>query len=253
MKFFLNKLLLASAMLLYAHAGIAQSLSSNVSSARVNSDVTQEAYKKPDNKIDISKVKIELNKNQKSDFFTVYNRSDTEAFGFSVEAFKWSQENGKNKLEKSENILLSPKTFVIAPRQYKNIRIIAQNYPEALKDYSYRLVLTQVIRQAVEKEDSESNKLKVNLTVTMPVFFYSQEFKEADKMNIVALIDNKEKKLTLTNSDNQHVYIKSVNVGRDSYKYGWYLLPGNSISVPMNDIQEGAPIEIVTDRVTVTK
>lgn len=253
MTFYLNTVLIVSSLFLWANSSIAQPLSTNVSGASVNSTQSAEGYKKPDNKIDISKVKIELKKNQKSDFFTIYNRSETEAFGFTVEAFRWSQENGRNKLEKSENIVLSPKTFVIAPKQYKNIRLVAQNYQEALKDYSYRLVLTQVTRQSLEKENTNAdpNKLKVNFTVTMPVFFYSQEFKEADKMNISALVDGK--KLTIANNDSQHLYIKSVNFNSETYKYGWYVLPGNSISVPVGQLKENSPIEIITDRVTVIK
>lgn len=202
------------------------------------------AEEKADNKINVSKIKIEMTKGQKSDFFTVYNKSDTEAFGFSVQAFKWTQPEGKDKLEPTNNIIAAPKTFVVQPRQYKNIRLVADDYPQALKDYSYRIMLSQISRQSVEEVVAETSKLKFNLTITMPLFFYSDALKNADKMKITtATLGDR---VSISNEDNQHIYIQNIKVGSNTQKYNWYLLPQSTITAVLPNARE--KVEIFTDR-----
>ena len=119
--------------------------------------------------------------------FTAHAASVTTSF--TVRA-KWYQVNGQDKLEPSLNILLAPKTFVIEPKQYKNIRLVASDYDMAKKDYSYRLILNQISRESKTQDISNNTKLKLSIKMTVPVFFMSDLFREHDQLDISAVINS---------------------------------------------------------------
>lgn len=222
----------------------------------VSADNASSVPSKIENKINITKTKLEFNKNQKSDFVTVINKSENEAFGFSVQVYKWSQVNGKDEMEKSENIIAAPKTFVLQPKQYKNIRLVADNYPQAVKDYSYRLVLSQISRETTKElnQDGQS-KLKINLTITIPIFFYSEAFKEHDKLNIESYVDNAAKSVVIKNNDNQHIFLKKIKIDEQEYTHNWYILPNSKIvtKLPKMENKPNHKLELVTDRTVLIK
>lgn len=220
-----------------------------------NDSIDKDIIKKPENSITISKTKIELSPGQKSEFLTIYNKSETEAFGFSIEAAKWYQVNGQDKLEPSLNILLAPKTFVIEPKQYKNIRLVASDYDMAKKDYSYRLILNQISRESKNQDISNNTKLKLSIKMTVPVFFMSDLFREHDQLDISAVINNHNKELSVKNNSSQYVFLKSAIIDGTSYKYNWYVLPQNTITYKVEDLKntDTHTIELVTDRMKLNK
>lgn len=223
--------------------------------AQEKTQLDKDSVKKPDNAINISKTKIEMKKNQKSDFFTVFNKSKTEEFGFTVEIVKWSQKDSKNVYEKTDNIIAAPKTFVIQPGQYKNIRLVTKDYPEAVKDYSYRLILTQISRVKLIEETEKANKLKINLTLTLPIFFYSSPFREHDLLKIETEINDKDKTISIKNNDTQDFFLNSVNIDGKNYENKWYVLPNSEVKLNIKDLQniKTHTIELVTNRTTIKK
>ena len=215
----------------------------------------KDSYKKIENKINISKMKIEIPPGSKSDFLTVYNNSSKEEFGFTVEVKKWKQENGKDILLDSPNILVAPKTFVIKPNQHKNIRIMAKDYEQAIQDYSYRVIIKQISRKDIEQEEKISNQLKINISINLPLTYLSQSFKEADKMNVNARFEEGNKYLVIENKDKQYLYLHDIIINEKVYKHGWYILPGNTIrkEIPNLPISPKYNIELTTDRESVKK
>lgn len=209
-------------------------------------------FKKNENSITISKSKIELLPGQKSEFITVYNRSENEAFGFTIEAAKWSQKNGVDTLERSSNVLLAPKTFVIEPKQYKNIRLFASDYELAKKDYSYRLILNQISRELKNNDDTNNSKLKINIKMTIPIFFMSDLFKEHNLLDISTNLDTSKKELHIKNNSSQYIFLKNALIDEQTYKYNWYLLPQNNTTLQIQKLNNSAnhKIELVTDRMT---
>ena len=205
----------------------------------------EEEMKKVDNVLSVSKIKIDIPKGQKSEFFTITNKNQKEAVGYSVDIMKWSMKDNKNVYEETDNIILTPKTFVLQPNQYKNIRLMANDYNKAVEDYSYRVIISQISRKELKTDDESLNKIKINFTVTVPVFFYSEKFKEHDKVNIVKTL--KGNVLELKNEDTQYVYFKSVLVDGKEYNKNWYLLPNNTFEINL-DKTNFEKVEIKTDR-----
>lgn len=218
--------------------------------------VEEKAYKKVDNAVNISKTRVEILKGKKSDFITIYNKSTTEEFGFTVEVAKWIQRNGRDELITDNNVLIAPKTFVVEPQKYKNIRIMAQDYDKALKDFSYRLILTQISRKKINQEAVDNNKLKVNITMTLPIFFFSEKFKEANDVNVDIHFDENKQNLFIENKDiNQYFFINNININEKEFVHNWYVLPGTTVNKKVGKLQSAKlyNIEIKTDRETITK
>ena len=218
--------------------------------------VEEKAYKKVDNAVNISKTRVEILKGKKSDFITIYNKSTTEEFGFTVEVAKWIQRNGRDELITDNNVLIAPKTFVVEPQKYKNIRIMAQDYDKALKDFSYRLILTQISRKKINQEAVDNNKLKVNITMTLPIFFFSEKFKEANDVNVDIHFDENKQNLFIENKDiNQYFFINNININEKEFVHNWYVLPGTTVNKKVGKLRSANlyNIEIKTDRETITK
>ena len=219
--------------------------------------VEDKSYKKVENAVDISKTRVEIPKGKKSDFITLYNKSSNEEFGFTVEVAKWTQKNGKDELIRDNNVLIAPKTFVVEPQKYKNIRIMAQDYDKALKDFSYRLILTQISRKKINQENVDNNnKLKVNISMTLPIFFFSEKFKEANDVNVDIRFDENKQNLFIENKDtNQYFFINNVNINEKEFMHNWYVLPGTTVSKKVGKVPNAKlyNIEIKTDRETITK
>jgi hypothetical protein len=219
---------------------------------------SQDSNVKPSNVVSISKSRLDLKKDQKSDFFTVINKSDNEVFGFNVQIVKWSQVDGKDILESSNNVLVAPKTFVIKPKEHKNIRFVASDYKKAQEDYSYRIILSQITREKIEEESSgkPSSKLKIKLSMTIPIFFYSEPFKEHDSLNVSAKLDKANNSIIISNNDNQYFFLKDIKINNTNYQYNWYVLPHKQVQYKLDNNllpDSSSAIELTTDRMTLLK
>ena len=97
----------------------------------------------------LSKLRINLNQKQKSDFLILKNDSAFEKEAYEISVLKWTQEelpNGQlnDVLKETNDIIVSPKTLVVSSKSEKIIRIImnsANNYD------NYRLVINQLPKQ----------------------------------------------------------------------------------------------------------
>lgn len=248
-----TKLFMALVTILYMNFSYAIDENSTKNESLSGTSNSSPLIKRIPNSINISTTRIEMKRNQKSTFFTLTNKSETEQFGFSISVVKWSQKDGNDVYEENNNIISSPKTFVLAPGQYKNIRLLAKNYPEALKDYSYRLVINQVARNSIQDSGNGANQLQMKFEISFPMFFYSNSFREHDLLNIEKKIDVLNKKIYIKNNDTQYIYIKGFNIDGKNYRYSWYLLPKTEINLDVVDLidlgqSENHKIEILTDR-----
>ena len=212
--------------------------------------------------VNISKLRVNLEKGKTSDFLTVNNQSETEKQAYEVTLLKWAQkpnpayEKNKNEpaliddLTPTENVIASPKTIVVMPKQNKIIRLMVNDNEKAQKDYSYRLIVTQLPNKEVE---AKANTISLLFKVSLPVFVYDTLIEDVNKMNIAKSVvtENGKKYVVVTNNDKQHIQIQSLDLADKKASFNKYVLPGatDKIEVPKEYNLDGKnALTLVTDK-----
>lgn len=212
--------------------------------------------------VNISKLRVNLEKGKTSDFLTVNNQSETEKQAYEVTLLKWAQkpnpayEKNKNEpalvddLTSTESLIASPKTIVVMPKQNKIIRLMVNDNEKAQKDYSYRLIVTQLPNKEVE---SKANTISLLFKVSIPVFVYDTLIEDVNKMNLTKSLvaENGKKYIVVTNNDKQHIQIQSLDLGDKKTPLNKYVLPGSTdkIEVPKEyNLDNNSTLIVVTDK-----
>lgn len=222
--------------------------------------------------INVSKLRVNLQEGQQSDFLTVRNESATEKQAFEVTLQKWEQtsniEEYSKNLDKAKpdqlrlpqeilidtkDILVSPKTIVVGPKQEKVIRIIVNDLPAAKKNYSYRLVINQLPSKEVDTK--ENNVIRFLFKVTLPILVHSGPIKTADKMSIDYKYVNTGEYayVDISNKDNQHIQLQNIAYKNEETPMNVYILPNMTQRFPLSKgVDVSQPITFTTDKGKVT-
>lgn len=207
--------------------------------------------------VSLSKLRLTLEKGQTADFLSLNNQSQDSKEAFEINIKKWTQKDnvdGQQKtptdqLEDSNDFLVSPQTVVILPKQDKTVRLIVSNQSEAVKNYSYRMIINQLPNKEVGQE--KASTINLLFQVSIPIFVYNEPIKTIDKMNIAHSIEKNNGKnyLVLKNNDTQHIQISSIDWGKEKQSMNCYILPGvsNKFELPQGTNSD-ASFEITTDK-----
>lgn len=216
--------------------------------------------------VNISKLRITLNKEITSESLNVINENTKEPNSVQIELKKWTQKQNPDNtvediFEDTENIIVSPKTTVIPVSSSKSIRLLVDDEESSAKDYSYRLFIQELPKPKIENNGNSINML---FRFSIPVFNYSEEIKTVDKMNISAHVmdENGKKYILIENNDTQHIQIKNVldkeqsNIIENNKLAQFennipngYLLPGmKNKYIIHNTSQDFSTFTIITDK-----
>jgi fimbrial chaperone protein len=199
--------------------------------------------------VNLSKLRVNFEGGQTSDFLNVLNESDTDKDAFEVSIKRWKQnEKGQDVLEDTTDLTVSPKTMILNPKQTKLVRLIINDMGKARDGYSYRLVLNQL---PAKKPQQEQNTVNLLFKISLPVFVLSEQTKPVEKMAVNTTIKKAEKGYVvhMENKDKQHIQIQDAKVGEKEVKISRYALPGVAIELELpDDFKPGKVVEIGTDK-----
>ena len=204
--------------------------------------------------VSVSKLRINLENGQTTDFLNLNNQSTTNKESFEVTLQKWSQKPAEKfgeapieVLENSSDIIVSPKTLVVLPGKDKVVRLIVNKPEEVKKNYSYRLIINQLPNKEV---GSSTNTVNLLFKISLPIFIYQDAIKTVGKMKIENNIvtQNGKKYLSIKNNDTQHIQISGINSGEKKFGSSQYLLPGSSVAIEIPSNVSSNNLEIMTDK-----
>lgn len=149
-----------------------------------------------------------------------------------VENFLWRQQEGKDQLTLTQDILTVPPVFTVAPGQTQIIRVGFRKQPQAEKELSYRIMISQVPDQV-----NPDQGINVVLRLSLPVFYTPRKTDPDPKWLISASGD----KLQLYNAGLQHLQISKISVFSPAQpdkalaeiEGAGYVLPGATKSWPL--------------------
>ena len=94
------------------------------------------------------------------------------------------------------------------------------------------------------------------MVIFLPIFFFSEKFKEANDVNVDIHFDENKQNLFIENKDiNQYFFINNININEKEFVHNWYVLPGTTVNKKVGKLRSANlyNIEIKTDRETITK
>lgn len=216
--------------------------------------------------VNVSKLRVNLESGKTSDFLVLHNDSNEDKESYEVTIQKWTQEINpdfstnkelpalREVLLPTENVLASPKTVVLLPKQDKIIRIMVTDNEKAQKDYSYRLIITQL---PASEGALKSSSIKLLFKISLPVFVYQVAMDNIEKMKITTTLSSENGKtyLSIKNNDLQHIQIQSIESGDKTASLNHYVLPGNTdiVELPsqVKNSKNNSILNIVTDKGTI--
>lgn len=201
--------------------------------------------------IQISPLRLELSDTHSTSILIVKNRANTPSL-VQLELSAWSQQNNEEILEPSRDILISPPVFTIAANSEQIIRVVMRRKADRGKELTYRLFLREVEDKS---QISKAGEIKVLLNISIPIFVQPM-VKAQPKLLWRASVDSAKKiQLKLINEGNQHIQIKSFQLGSGDQHLNQtsmrYVLPSSTIewTLDAKDLPLYSPLTLqaVTD------
>lgn len=201
--------------------------------------------------LSVTPIRIELSAAQRSVALTVRNDGDQPAV-VQAQLVAWSQADNDDHLEPTTDILASPPIFTVAPGATQILRIALRRAPDAARERSYRILVTEVPGKPQPGFVGAQFALKISL----PIFVEASEAKTAPRLEWSATRTPKgELALTAANAGARHIQVQAIEVKRavgadpDARFAGLlYILPGQR---RMITIKPGDGRSIATDRVRI--
>src|SRR5205085_830701 len=115
--------------------------------------------------LSVTPIRIELSSAQRSVALTVRNDGDQSTV-VQAELVAWSQADNDDRLEATTDILASPPIFTVAPGASQILRIALRLAPDAARERTYRVMVTEV----PGKPQPESAGAQFALKISLPIF-----------------------------------------------------------------------------------
>jgi fimbrial chaperone protein len=183
--------------------------------------------------LSVSPIRIELSSAQRSVALTVRNDGDQPTV-VQAQLVAWSQADNDDRLEPTTDILASPPIFTVAPGASQIVRIALRRAPDAARERSYRVLVTEV----PGKPQPESAGAQFTLKISLPIFVDASGAKTLPQVEWSGTRTAKgELALTAANTGAKHIQVQAVEVTRagsdpDARFAGpWYILPGQRRTV----------------------
>jgi fimbrial chaperone protein len=113
----------------------------------------------------ISPLRVELSARTQTATLTLRNQEDVPVV-VQAEGTLWEQADGEDLLTPTQDVLVSPAVFTVPGNGSQLVRVALRRAPDAGRELSYRLILTEVPQQAAP----DFNGLKLALRLSLPIF-----------------------------------------------------------------------------------
>jgi fimbrial chaperone protein len=176
----------------------------------------------------VTPIRIELSSAQRSVALTVRNDGDQPSV-VQAQLVAWSQADNDDLLEQTTDILASPPIFTVAAGASQVVRIALLRAPDATRERSYRVLVTEV----PGKPQADSTGAQFALKISIPIFVDASGAKTSPQLEWSATRTAKgELALTAINTGAKHIQVQAIEVTRagsdPDARFGglWYILPG---------------------------
>lgn len=178
----------------------------------------------------ISPLRVELSSAVQTGVLTIRNQEATPVV-VQASTQLWEQADGQEQLSPTRDVLVSPGVFTIPANGSQIVRVALRRAPDAGRELSYRLILTEVPQPA----SPDFKGLSVALRLSLPVFVAPSV--EAEPQLDWSASRNADGRLALAarNSGNAHARVLSFtvtpatgDVGAIAQSTTAYILPGQS-------------------------
>jgi fimbrial chaperone protein len=200
--------------------------------------------------LSVTPIRVELSSAQRSVALTVRNDGDQPTV-VQAQLVAWSQVDNDDLLEQTTDILASPPIFTVAAGASQVVRIALLRAPDAARERSYRVLVTEV----PGKPQADSTGAQFALKISIPIFVDASGAKTSPQLEWSALRTAKgELALTALNTGAKHIQVQAIEVTRagsdPDARFGglWYILPGQRRTIT---IKPGDGHTIAADQVRV--
>jgi fimbrial chaperone protein len=183
--------------------------------------------------LSVTPIRIELSSTQRSVALTVRNDGDQPTV-VQAQLVAWSQADNDDRLEPTTDILASPPIFTVAPGASQVLRVALRRAPDAARERSYRVLVTEV----PGTPPPESSVAQFALKISLPIFVDASGAKTAPQLEWSGTRTAKgELALSAVNTGAKHIQVQTIEVTRagtdpDARFAGlWYILPGQRRTV----------------------
>jgi fimbrial chaperone protein len=200
--------------------------------------------------LSVTPIRIDLSSAQRSVALTVRNDGDQTTV-VQAQLVAWSQADNDDRLEPTTDVLASPPIFTVAPGASQVLRIALRTAPDAARERSYRVLVTEV----PGKPDPEFTGAQFALKISLPIFVGASAAKTAPLLEWSGVRTAKgDLALTAVNTGGKHIQVQTIDVAGagpdpDARFAGlWYVLAGQRRTVT---IKPSDGHTIAADRVRV--
>lgn len=183
--------------------------------------------------LSVTPIRIELSSAQRSVALTVRNGGDQSTV-VQAQLVAWSQADNDDRLEPTTDIFASPPIFTVAPGASQIVRIALRRAPDAARERSYRVLVTEV----PGKPQPESTGAQFALKISLPIFVDATGAKTSPQLEWSGSRTAKgELTLIAVNTGTKHIQVKAIEVTKDGsdpdarFAGLWYILPGQRRTV----------------------
>src|SRR6202140_4151365 len=127
--------------------------------------------------LSVTPIRIELSSAQRSVALTVRNDGDQPTV-VQAQLVAWSQADNDDRLEPTIDVLASPPIFTVAPGASQVLRIALRTAPDAVRERSYRVLVTEV----PGKPDPAFTGAQFALKISLPIFVAASTAKTTPKL-----------------------------------------------------------------------
>jgi fimbrial chaperone protein len=113
----------------------------------------------------VSPLRVELSRKVQTGALTIRNRQDAQVV-VEAQAMLWEQSDGEDRLTATRDVLVSPVVFTLPPNGSQLVRVALRRPPDAQRELSYRLILSEVPPRA----EQGFTGLNVALRLSLPIF-----------------------------------------------------------------------------------
>lgn len=178
--------------------------------------------------LSVTPVRIELASAQRSVALTVRNDGDQPTV-VQAQLVAWSQADDEDAYEPTTDILASPPIFTVAPGASQILRIALRRAPDAARERSYRIFVTEV----PGKPQPDFTGTQFALKISLPIFVDASGAKTSPQLEWSGARTAKgELALTAANTGAKHIQVQAVEVMKEGsdpdarFAGPWYILPG---------------------------
>ena len=182
----------------------------------------------------ISPIRVELSRASRSMVLTITNGGDKSTV-VQTQIASWSQAENEDRLEPTKDVIASPPIFTLAPGATQLVRIYLRGEPGAVRETTYRIVLSEVL----PAQEAGMSGARFALKLSVPIFVQSlKEGKPRIEWSAKRASQGR-LELSITNTGDRHIQVQRIALGDAAdpdirFAGLLYVLPGERRSVMLS-------------------